>query len=385
MRDDGGAPGEPENRLRGLGEADIVFEWLDEEGAPRFLAVFTRDPGFPVGPVSPLSRGGMDLARPYGRVVCAGLGPDAQEYARRYGGPPVLVQSTAARYVSVKEAVRQPAGSGQGGSPAQGWQLLRGRHGGGAPAPEVVAGRADGTEVFRWHWDGRHYRREVGGATARVQALAVLFAEEGSGPLDSGAFPHGVFAGEGGRALLHVGGREIPVAWARRFGEPLVLEEGPGRPSPVPLPPGRIWVHIVGPQADYTVALHAGLPPGFRGTADCPAWQVTRAWDLGGGRWLLEQKWVRDVLYWLWDQSTSGMEAVVGVAETARFNRFEDGRVVFLARGGADCGAYRFPYLIVYDAREGGCWEEPLYVPAHSMPIPENWCSPSGTRPRVRG
>lgn len=355
-------PGDREERPMGLDRADIVFEWVDESGAGRFLAVFTRDPGSPVGPVSPLSLGGLDLARPYGCVVCSGLGPDARAYLSSYRGD-LLVQETGERYVRLREVARQLDRRGQDVSPATGWQLRRGSCRGGAPAPEVVGGKADGTEVFRWRWDGRHYEREVGSETVRAQAVVILFADEGSGPLDSRDFPHGVLAGEGGRALLHAGGREIPIAWTRRFGEPLALEEGPGRPSPVPLPPGHTWVHVVPAKADYTVALHGGLPPGFRGTADCPAWQVTRAWDLGGGRWLLEQRWVRDVLYRVWDTSTSGMEVVVGAAETARFNRLEAGRAVFLARGGADCGAYRFPYLIVYDPREGRRWEEALYLP----------------------
>lgn len=350
-------------RARGVDKADIVFEWLDESGARQFLAVFTRDPGSPVGPLSPLSLGGLDLARPYGRVVCSGLGPDAGTYLRRYGGGP-LVQESGQGYVNLREAARELRGPGQGVSPAPGWQLRRGTYtASGVPAPEVVAGRADGAEVFRWEWDGRWYRREVGGETVRTRAVVILFADETSGPLDSRDFPHGVLAGDGGRALLHAGGHEIAAAWTRRFGEVLVLEEGPGRPSPVPLPPGHTWVHVVAAGADYTVALHSGLPPGFQGTADCPARQVTRAWDLGSGRWLLEQRWVRDVLYWVWDSSTSGIEVVVGAADTARFSRLEEGKVVFLARGGSDCGAYRFPYLIVYDAREGRSREEALYLP----------------------
>ncbi|HHY94916.1 MAG TPA: hypothetical protein GX513_07890 [Firmicutes bacterium] len=204
-----------------------MFEWLDEPGTRHFLAVFTHDPGSPMGPLSPLPVGGLDLARPNGRVVCRGLGPDAETYLRKSGGGP-LVLETRQDHVNVREAARQLRGPGQGVSSTPGWQLCRGTYtASGVPAPEVVAGRADRTEVFRWEWDGRWCRREVGGETVRARAVVIVFADETSGPLGSRDFPHGVFAGDGGRALLHAGGHEIPAAWTRRTRGSASLRRGP--------------------------------------------------------------------------------------------------------------------------------------------------------------
>jgi len=105
------------------------------------------------------------------------------------------------------------------------------------------------------------------------------------------------------------------------------------------------------------------LPPGFAGTDDCPRDQVTAVWDLGRGRWLLEQQAGRDTFYRVWDSSTSVLDIAIGAADTASFDRLEGGNVVFLARGGGDCGAYSFPYEIVYDPDSGKRTERPLYLP----------------------
>ncbi|MDI6894524.1 MAG: hypothetical protein QME70_07945 [Bacillota bacterium] len=357
-----------------MNQAEIVFEWLDRSGGSQFLAVFTRQPRSTVGPISPLSLGGLDLARTYGRVICSSLRPDAGEFLNSHRLPGPAVYRPTDKYVSLGEVLSQMKRERWQVSPAEGWRLYRrdsssggpaapyGRNG--SPAPEVVARKLDGTEVFSWRWNGSYYQRRIHGERVGVQAVAVLFADEESGPFDSGNFPEGVFAGDLSRALLYVDGREIPVTWSRKFSQPLSLEEA-SRPVAVPLPPGRVWFHIVRPYADYTVELHC-LPPGFRGTRDCPAWRITRVWELGNGRRLLEEKESPDsVVYWLWDPAGPALEAIVGNDDNARLRRVEDSRLVFSARGGGESGALEFPYEIIYDLETGKRHERSLYLPVY--------------------
>lgn len=242
----------PESRAKGLAEAEIVFEWTDLFGALQFLAVFTHAPQREVGPIAPLSLGGMDLAIPYGRVVCGILRPDAQEYLESHN-PPIMVYNPGKKYISVRQATAEMGRFRQQVLPAEGWQMMqrRGVRPGGLPATRVAARKDDDTELWHWRWEKGYYQRKLGDTTLRVRALVVLFADARSGPLDSRAFPNGVFAGDGGKAVVFADGRQSPAIWVRRFHEPLCLgTDESGNPL---LLSGPVWFHIVGAKAGYIV------------------------------------------------------------------------------------------------------------------------------------
>lgn len=97
-------------------------------------------------------------------------------------------------------------------------------------------------------------------------------------------------------------------------------------------------------QGDLWV-LEGGKEP-LRLTSDgcncCPAWSPD-------GKWLLfykydpAEKWNRD--YSLWVARADGMGVdktrhIVGFIETAKFNEYKDGELIFTARGGSDTGNF---------------------------------------------
>lgn len=241
----------PNLLVRGVEDAAIVYEWLEVDGSTRLLAVFTRRTDSLIGPVAPLGLGGADLAYTYGAVVCSAVEPKTQAYIRGQMTP-LMVHEAAEKYVTTDQSLQNLESLRYRLLPEENYMMKRGSaKAGGSPAPVVVGKKDDGTEVFRWDWDGRRYRRKVGDSTVGVSALVILHALD----VDTGpdAFPDGAFRADGERAFIYAGGRGTQASWIRRlFPGPIVLQMGDIVGAP--LPRGPVWFHILARDAGYRVA-----------------------------------------------------------------------------------------------------------------------------------
>ena len=90
------------------------------------------------------------------------------------------------------------------------------------------------------------------------------------------------------------------------------------------------------------------------------------AWNVSEGIWLLEQAGPAgggEKVYSLWYPDKTLLQVIIGLADTALFERQEGQDLVFLARGGDDTGNYSFPFEIVYDIPSGQRETRDIFLP----------------------
>lgn len=81
--------------------------------------------------------------------------------------------------------------------------------------------------------------------------------------------------------------------------------------------------------------------------------EVQGIWKVNEDTVLVEQVWYWDYNYYLCSRKQNKCELIVGPIESARFEGTDGERIVFIAKGGGDCGDYSFPYLLTYDLAQG--------------------------------
>lgn len=69
-----------------------------------------------------------------------------------------------------------------------------------------------------------------------------------------------------------------------------------------------------------------------------------------------------DYSYYLCDAETGEKDLIVDFMENARFKEARNNELVFVAKGGGDCGGYSFPYLLRYDVENKKLSREELYL-----------------------
>lgn len=90
--------------------------------------------------------------------------------------------------------------------------------------------------------------------------------------------------------------------------------------------------------------------------------EVKKLWRVGEHRFLLEHVWNMDYSYFLCDAETGEKDLIVDFMENARFKEARNNELVFVAKGGGDCGDYSFPYLLRYDVESKKLYREELYL-----------------------
>ncbi len=90
--------------------------------------------------------------------------------------------------------------------------------------------------------------------------------------------------------------------------------------------------------------------------------EVKKLWRVGERCFLLEHVWNMDYSYFLCDAETDEKDLIVGFLESARLKEAGDDELVFVAKGGGDCGDYSFPYLLRYDVENKKLSREELYL-----------------------
>ncbi|NPV71709.1 MAG: hypothetical protein HPY55_13875 [Firmicutes bacterium] len=233
----------PKKPIKGIEDAEVVYEWIEWDGSTSLLVVFTRRPRSDVGPLGPMWVGTAHLAYSCGNVVCGTTLPEADELSRSQEYPLSTISGVNGDYIAPGRLVARMKEQRYRVVPEEGHLVHRGMlKVEGNHAPAVVGRRNDGAEVFRWTWDGRCYQREVGDARVRVSSLVVLHT--GGGHDECGSFPDGFFVMDGGRAVVFARGQRVEASWSRLSPTaPVRLEkDGLGQIS---LPQGRLWFHIV--------------------------------------------------------------------------------------------------------------------------------------------
>jgi hypothetical protein len=95
-----------------------------------------------------------------------------------------------------------------------------------------------------------------------------------------------------------------------------------------------------------------------------PRKQAVEAWELTEKRLLVKRVEKADTSYYVYDPAAeSELQRLVGFVQNATFRREEEGQLVFIARGGADTGAYEFPYRLRCNPVELACERSSISLP----------------------
>ncbi|MFP5319233.1 MAG: DUF3048 domain-containing protein [Acidimicrobiia bacterium] len=258
----------------GLEHADVVYEEFTE-GITRLVALFHSSDADVAGPVRSVRPADADIATVAGGVLAfsggspaavavAAASPltlvtegDREAMYRRPGRPAPynLYTSTAVlRTRAPAEAAQPPppfapflpegaAFSAPEATPAGSIELV--------PAPLLTASYAWDGESGTWRrsTDGAPHRLE-GDAQLAPTTVIVQFAEYRTFEADAAVqYPEVVGSGE---AWVFAGGMTARATWTKpSAGEPTVYTAVDG--SPIVLPPGQTWVHLVAPDSPVSV------------------------------------------------------------------------------------------------------------------------------------
>lgn len=97
---------------------------------------------------------------------------------------------------------------------------------------------------------------------------------------------------------------------------------------------------------DEVMAWHPGE---FYHPLPFPGEQVREIKSVGDNFILIERVASGDHNYYLDHPSFNGIKIIVGFSETAKFQEYKDGELIFTARGGSDTGNFQFPYQLIYN------------------------------------
>jgi hypothetical protein len=252
--------GRSDASINGLDDAAIVYEWIKWTKRPRIMAVFINRTQAKIGPLGPVQLGSAYLAKPYGYLAFGDsmLPPEYSEWFTNITGSPVLLIPMSLRgsqlYITLSDVLSEIERGRVRIIPEEGCLLARGSidiGSGGRQCQTIIGRHEDGSEIFRWAWDGKSYRRDLDGESIRVKALVVIHTS--SDLCDYGHFPEGLLSEkEGGQATVYVAGQRTNAKWVS-FVEPLYLLNEDEPPSLLTLPPGQIWFHIVTNDAQYSI------------------------------------------------------------------------------------------------------------------------------------
>lgn len=107
-------------------------------------------------------------------------------------------------------------------------------------------------------------------------------------------------------------------------------------------------------------ALHHPLP--------FPAGQAGEIRSIGDDYILIEKVYsLSEHDYYLDHPFFDKTRHIVGFIETAKFNEYIDGELIFNARGGSDTGNFQFPYRLIYNTGTEGLRSEDLFLPLNEQ------------------
>jgi Protein of unknown function (DUF3048) N-terminal domain/Protein of unknown function (DUF3048) C-terminal domain len=255
----------------GLGEADVVYEYVTEGGISRFSAIFLHPPSVQVGPIRSARLVTIRLTQHYGAVL---VYSGASTYVEQQIGQADIVyfNETKANGDLFRTGDRVPPHNlytngahltdllTHANAPLHTWQLwARTAH---APASgKAVASfqfPISDSETPVWTFNtarGDYTRREpatgafidsdtgqpVAAATVIVQQVVITVAPE----VEDVSGAHGVELNidSGGAAQVFTGGREYDATWSQPANGPPSFLLADGKPAPIA--PGPVWIELV--------------------------------------------------------------------------------------------------------------------------------------------
>ncbi|MHB1041522.1 MAG: TolB family protein [Eubacteriales bacterium] len=90
--------------------------------------------------------------------------------------------------------------------------------------------------------------------------------------------------------------------------------------------------------------------------------QVREIKSVGDNFILIERGTSSDHNYYLDHPSFKEIKNIVGFIETAKFQEYKDGELIFTARGGSDTGNFQFPYKLIYNPNTEELTREDLFL-----------------------
>ena len=257
----------------GLHEAALVYEVPVEGGITRFLAIYSRAPSGPVGPVRSLRSYLMDLAEAHDvPLVFCGGSPDSLAMVKQKSYPAInelnggtgfyrdsarkmphnLYTSPEALYRRIARAGFDTATARTGFVFQQGLRVgSAGTWGESGSSAQGLSSRMGVGYTVSWTYapGSGMYERSVNGAPDidssgdhRIVARNVVVMFVSSRVVDSeGRLELGLVGS--GRALVASGGSVREARWKRSAGQPVRLVGDDG--ADIPLLAGITWVHVV--------------------------------------------------------------------------------------------------------------------------------------------
>lgn len=252
--------------LSGIEHAAIVYEVPAEGGITRFLALFSRVPAGPVGPVRSVRPYIVELAASHGVVLtfCGGS-PDALDMIRRMKYPGINELARAAGfyrdsarraphnlYASPDALMRRIAGAGFSvGEARTGFVYDPATGADSEHRAQGLSARMGVQYTVKWAYSPESgvYLRSVNGNPDVDRSGVYRMAAENVAVVFT---PTRVLDAEGrlavklegaGRAVVASGGSITEAKWERASGQPLRLITEAG--GDVTLRTGRTWIHVV--------------------------------------------------------------------------------------------------------------------------------------------